>query len=90
VVDLRVLLGHPRERSSVSRFVSLRVEQRRIALAVDEVLGLQELADSDREALAPLLEAGNPVVEALASLDQALVLLLRSARLMPPEGLETR
>lgn len=87
VLDLRVLLGDPAGREG-GRFVHLSVSERRVALAVDEVLGLQALEASALEALPPLLDPGSQAVEALASLDQSLLLILRSARLLPPEGLE--
>lgn len=83
VVDLRLLLGDPAVDGG-GRYVSLRVEDRRMALAVDQVLGLRAVPSGALEDMPPLLAAGSPAVEALATLDQGLLLLLRSARLVPP------
>jgi purine-binding chemotaxis protein CheW len=82
VVDAALLLGggdsHPR------RLVTLTVGDRRVALAVDEVLGVRPLAAEALAELPPLLrEAGSGVVEAIGTLDTELLLVLRSARLVP-------
>jgi purine-binding chemotaxis protein CheW len=82
VVDLASLLGpdgaHP------TRFVTVRVDGRFVALAVDEVVGVQSVAESGIEELPPLLD-GAPanVVSAIGTLDAELLLVLRSVRLVP-------
>ena len=88
VVDLRLILGDLPEQAA-ARFVSLRISGRRIALAVDDVLGLVQVPAMSLEALPPLMLPGTPAVESLAQLDQALLLILRMARLLPPAGLES-
>lgn len=84
VVDLAVLLGD--RMASCTRFVCLRVSQRVVALAVDSVIGIHELAGSRLAAMPPLLQAVRPtVIAAITALDAELVLVLRSAGLLPAE-----
>lgn len=88
VVDLRLLLGdQPAEGPAI--LVSLRLLKRRIALAVDQVLGLVDVPLAAQTGLPPLLEEGSPIVEALTRSDHGLVLLLRTASLFPNESLGT-
>jgi purine-binding chemotaxis protein CheW len=82
VVDLRLVLGG-QPLPAAARFVSLRVDQRRIALAVDEVLGLGSPEASTLSPVPPLLAPDNPAVDSLSALDPSLLLLLRAARLFP-------
>lgn len=90
VVDLAKLLGEARA-NGIARFVCLRVGERRVALAVEEVLDLRSLPDSGLEAMPPLL-AGGSRAAALGALDAKLLLLLEGARILPeafgerPEG----
>ena len=86
VVDLAQLLGDGSV-GEVTRYVSLRVGERKVALAVGAVLSLREIAPAAMRALPPLLAEGAPAVEALASLDAGLCLVLRAARLLPAEDL---
>lgn len=81
VVALNPLLGV--EAAAPSRFVSLRVEGRGVVLAVDRVLGLRRFSDEALQALPPLLEGSAPAVAAVLRLDPALLLLLRTGRLLP-------
>jgi purine-binding chemotaxis protein CheW len=83
-VDLGRLLGLD-SGPAPGRLVHLRVGDRRVALAVDGVLGLRELDGSAAAALPPLLNPGLSAVEALGTLDQSLFLLLSAARLLPAE-----
>ena len=84
VVDLARLLGEGGEGAGeIARFVCLRVAERRVALAVAEVIDLRPLSASALEGLPPLL-SGNPrAIEALGALDDRLLLLLESARILP-------
>jgi purine-binding chemotaxis protein CheW len=84
VVDLRLLLGAEPDQEA-GRLVHLNVSGRRLALAVDQVLGLCGVPEADAQDLPPLLEPGSPAVGALASLDGALLLLLSTSRLFPVE-----
>jgi purine-binding chemotaxis protein CheW len=64
------------------RFVTVAVEHRRVALAVDDVLGVQSIqADALRE-LPPLLQNA-AAVSAIGVLDARLLVVLHGARLMP-------
>jgi purine-binding chemotaxis protein CheW len=83
LVDLDALLGGAA--GEAGRYVSLRVQGRRVLLAVAAVEGLRPL-EEEAAGLPPLLAEGAPAVEALAALDQGLLLLLRGARLLPPEA----
>jgi purine-binding chemotaxis protein CheW len=92
VVELAGLLqgaegeSHGSERRE-SRYVSLRVKERVVALAVDEVIGLRKLDSSALEELPPLLQEGaGGAVSAMGMLDMQLLLLLRAARLIPEDA----
>lgn len=82
VVDLAALLEQvPRP---AERFVLLRVDGRCVALAVGAVLGVRALTLA--ETLPPLLgTVARRSVEALAWLDDQLLLTLDAARLLPPD-----
>ncbi len=86
VLDLARLLNANAE-APFLRYVSLRVEGRRVALAVESVGGLRELDPEQLGSLPPLLSQAAPAVEALGVLDQGLLLVLRAAKLLPPEDL---
>jgi purine-binding chemotaxis protein CheW len=82
VVDAAALLGAGRSRPS--RLVSLRVERRRVALAVDAVLGVHPVAGESLARLPPLLrDAAGEAVSAVGALDAELLMVLESARLVP-------
>lgn len=82
VVDAARLLGAAS--SNPARFVSLRVGERSIALAVDAVEDVRVLGPAELAELPPLLrEARAEVLEALGRLDADLLLVLRSASLVP-------
>ncbi len=85
VVDLAFLLGAG-PAADAGRFVTLRVDDRRVALAVEAVLGLHELDASDLGETPPLLQDLNPdLLQAVGAADGQLLLLLRGARLVPEE-----
>jgi purine-binding chemotaxis protein CheW len=82
VVDLDALLGSSGG-GPPERYVVVRVGERRAALAVTEVVGLGELSEGD-VAGAPLLDgAAEGAVAALRSRDDALLVVLAAARLVP-------
>jgi purine-binding chemotaxis protein CheW len=65
-----------------TRFITLRLGDRAVALAVDEVLGIEPIADVS--ALPPLLaDASAGVIEGIGQLDSELLLLLRTGYLTP-------
>ena len=82
VVDLARLLevhasGVP------TRFVTLRLGARRVALAVEAVVGIRTLGNQAPEALPPLLSNAPAAIEQLATLDGELLHLMNAARLVP-------
>jgi len=79
VVDAARLLGA--EATRPSRFVTLKADERRVALAVDSVLGVRSIPDGSLQALPPLLrDAGAEIVSKIGMLDAELLLVLRSVR----------
>ena len=85
VVDAARLLGV--QDAPIGRYVMVMVGVRRILLAVSVVLGVRRLPSGALLALPPLLhEAASDVVMAIGLLDAELLLMLRSARLMPEEA----
>jgi purine-binding chemotaxis protein CheW len=85
VVDLGSLLGSG-DGGQPSRYVLLRIGERRVALAVGDVVGVRELdADMLRD-LPPLLQrAGAEAVTKIGVRDDQLLLLLQLARVVPDE-----
>jgi purine-binding chemotaxis protein CheW len=85
VVDAAALIGAADEADAApTRFVVLRVGERRVALAVEGVVGLRLLPAAALHPLPPLLnEANTDAVAAIASLDAALLLVLRGGRMLP-------
>jgi len=84
VVDAASLLSggasHP------TRFVTVKTGSRRIALAVDAVVGVVEIPPSSLEALPRLFQdASVDVIAAIGRLDADLLLVLRSSHLIPEE-----
>jgi purine-binding chemotaxis protein CheW len=85
VVDLAGLLGLT-ESAAVRRYVVVRAGERRVALAVAEVLGLQTFAAEQLRALPPLLrDRDHGAVSALAERDDELIAVLDQARLFPDD-----
>jgi purine-binding chemotaxis protein CheW len=85
VVDLGDLLG-AREEAAPTRWVTLRVGERRVALAVEAVLRVARGEELERRPLPPLLAgAGRSAVEALSTLDGEFLSLLDTARLVPED-----
>lgn len=83
VLSLAALLGGTAPREP-RRFILLRVPERRLALEVDEVLGLRGLGSEDLEALPPLLQdAAGGHLDMLGTLDGQVLGALRTARLLP-------
>jgi purine-binding chemotaxis protein CheW len=82
VVAAGALFGD--EAGAPTRFITLRVADRAVALAVDEVLGVERIAEADLRALPPLLaDAGAGAIERIGQLDAALLLVLRAGYLAP-------
>jgi purine-binding chemotaxis protein CheW len=84
VVDAGALLGEHGE-GQPTRFVVMRVQERRVALAVEAVLGVKRLAGETLQALPPLLRhAADDVVAAIGTLDAQLLTVLGGGYLLPP------
>ena len=84
VIDAAALLGREGGRADAGRLVTVRVGQRHIALAVDAVLGVRDLADASLAELPSLLsDARAGGVASLGALDDGLVVFLEGARLVP-------
>ncbi|HSW08807.1 chemotaxis protein CheW [Aquabacterium sp.] len=82
VVDAAHLLGMPSGRAE--RLVSIRVDERVMALAVSEVIGVRALDPGSLQALPPLLgDSSADLISAIGRLDAELLLVLRHARLLP-------
>lgn len=83
VVDAARLLGAVPV--APGRFVTVKLgETRRVALAVDSVIGVRELPEASLDELPPLIRNANAeVVSAVSTLDAELLLVLRGARLVP-------
>lgn len=87
VVDVGMLFGElPAARA---RLVAIDVGGRLVALAVDDVLGVGEIADDMLRAVPPLLsEAAADVVRSIGILDGEFLLCLEASRLIPDVALE--
>ena len=81
VVDAASLLGAPRR--APTRFVTLRVGARRVALAVGEVLGASRIDAGAFAGVPPLFAGAGDAVASLGAIDAELFVLLEAARLVP-------
>ena len=85
VVDAARLLGA--QDAPADRFVTITAGERRVALAVDSVLGVRAVPAGSLHQLPPLLhEAGADVVAAIGLLDAELLLVLHSTCLLPDDA----
>ena len=82
VVDARRLLGAD-EQSPPTRFVTLKVGARFVALAVDAVIGIRPLAGLTTDELPPLLDQADGPASAVGAVDRELLQVLQGARLIP-------
>jgi len=82
VVTAAALLGDVEPRPF--RFVIVRADGRQFAMAVEAVLGVKAIPKESLHDLAPLLrDAGSDLITAIGALDAELLLVLRSARIVP-------
>ncbi len=85
VIDAGALLGEDPARAQPRRLVVMRVAERRVALAVEGVLGVRTLARETLLALPPLLQhATDEAVAAVSTLDAQLLTVLGDTHLVPP------
>lgn len=88
VVNLGRVLGTGNE-TQVNRYVLLKLNERRVALAVESVIGVQRM-DSALQNLPPLLqEAAFEQVTAIGIRDEQLLFVLQMARVIPDEVWQT-
>ena len=84
VVDVAAFFGD--RCAEPRRFVTVRVAERVVALAVDEVIGVETIPAASWDALPGLLAASEQnVVEAISAADRDLVLALAAGKLVPEE-----
>jgi purine-binding chemotaxis protein CheW len=91
VLDAASLLGAPP--GTATRYVTLRIGERRVALAVDAVLGTFLVTAEVLRGVPPLLSAAEGAVTALGVLDSELLMVLEATRLLPhsfPSAIEER
>jgi purine-binding chemotaxis protein CheW len=82
VIDAALLLGN--EAAQPARLVTIRTGARIVALAVDQVLGVVEINAARRGDLPPLMrDAAAHTIAEVGMLDAELLLLLRTARILP-------
>ncbi|MGH7284334.1 MAG: chemotaxis protein CheW [Polyangiaceae bacterium] len=83
VVDGAALFSIARSASPFARFITLKVDGRSVALAVDEISGIQELPALAADFPPLLRDATDGVVQAIGNLDARLLVVLRDARIVP-------
>lgn len=89
VVDVGALVGIPRS-GPATRFVVLRLGDRRVALAVEGVTGTRQVDGGTFPNLPPLLAgAASDTLAAVGVLDEQLLLLLQPARAIPDDVWQT-
>ena len=87
VIDLDALLSNGENDAAYGRFVSMKVEERRVALGVTAVVGLAELEPAQLLDLPPILrDVAADLIEAIGTRDAQLLVVLRAARLVPEEA----
>ena len=85
VVDLGTLLGSG-EHAPPTRFVTLRVGEHRVAVAVESIEGIRELGRQETQELPALLKAANAgFIATVGTLDADLMMVLSAARIIPKE-----
>jgi purine-binding chemotaxis protein CheW len=88
VVDVSVLLAVAG--SPPTRFLTLALDERRVALAVDAVIGVRWLDAEVRQELPPLLGGVAPeLISAIGTLDPELLVVLGDAQLVPESAWDT-
>ena len=86
VVDLKALLENSENSPSYGRFVTLKLDDRRVAIGVDSVVGLRHLDSAQLGELPPLLrDVSFGLIESFGTRDAQLLLVLRAARIVPDE-----
>ena len=82
IVDVERLLGG--RGANPTRFVMLKVGERRVGLAVEGVVGVRQIGATSLEDLPPLLRnAEADVVSTIGTLDSELLVVLQAVRIIP-------
>ena len=82
VVDVGAVLG-AEDAPKTTRFITLHMNERCVALAVESVLGVREISPDSLQQLPPLLrDASVEVVSSIGMLDAEFLLVLRATRLL--------
>jgi purine-binding chemotaxis protein CheW len=90
VVDLKALLENCESSPSYGRFVTLKLDNRRVVIGVDSVVGLRNLDSAQRGELPPLLrDVTANLIESFGTCDEQLLLVLRAAHIVPDEAWST-
>jgi purine-binding chemotaxis protein CheW len=86
VVDLKALLENGENSPSYGRFVTLKLDDRRVAIGVDSVVGLRNLDSAQLGDLPPLLrDVSADLIESFRARDEELLLVLHAARIVPDD-----
>jgi purine-binding chemotaxis protein CheW len=86
VVDLKALLENSENSATYGRFVTVKLGERRVAIAVDGVAGLRDLDSAQLGELPPMLQdVAAGLIEAIGTRDAQLLVVLRAARIVPDE-----
>ncbi len=89
VVNLALLLGMSGN-GDASRYVTVRLNQRRVAFAVDSVAGVGQLATHSFQQFPALLgNTDQSIVAALGTLDADLFMVLEASRVIPESVWQT-
>lgn len=93
IIDAGLLISE--NRGEPTRFVIVKIDEHRsVGLAVDDVIGIRELAGSLLNEIPPLLqESEGAGISRIASLDGELLVMLETARIVPDAvwiGIEER
>ena len=81
VVDAGLLVGG--RQSNTTRLVTVKAGDHIVALAVDHVVGIRVIPAASLQGLPPLLKEGGTAIEAIGTLDAELLVVLKSALLVP-------
>ena len=88
VLNVSLMLDEGGRRDCL-RWVALRVDRRRVVLAVDTVLGVRDIDIRDFEGMPPLLKNARPgFLETLGIHDAQLLLVLNASRILPEDAWE--
>ncbi len=86
VVDLNAILESSENSKCYGRFVTLKLDDRQVAIGVDSVVGLKTLDSTQLGVMPPLLQdVTADIIESFGTLDAQLLLVLRATRIVSDE-----